>query len=161
MMVTVMVDASFCPDTGAGGYGVWIAAQRGKRAFEGQFNTPLDNSTLAEMAAVVNALHCALKHGYIMESDTVLLQIDCIAAIHAFENKRVVRHNMEHEIKAKYNKFIELFKLDIKFKHVKAHSGKLDRRSRSNNACDQRAYKQMKLMRQRLKLAEIRRLLKC
>lgn len=37
MLVTIVSDASFCVDTGAAGYGIWIACDRGKLKLGGRF----------------------------------------------------------------------------------------------------------------------------
>lgn len=156
MLITLITDASHCPDTKACGYGVWVAGQRGKREFSGMFAKPLDNSLLCEMAAIVNGLYHGLKAGLICKGDTILVQTDCTSAIQGFLGSRKISHIEEREILEVYSKLLVSCELFIRFKHVKAHTGKQDKRSISNEVCDKKAKAWMKRMRNLIQLNEIR-----
>lgn len=41
MRVTILADASHCPTTKAGGYGYWIASERGKKGAPAPLKTEL------------------------------------------------------------------------------------------------------------------------
>ena len=88
MNVTILADASHCPDTKAGGYGFWIASARGKKGGSGVLNGAIASSTLAEMMAIANAIHQGIKFGLVQGHDTLLVQTDCESAIFAFTKKR-------------------------------------------------------------------------
>ena len=89
MNVTIFADASYCNELRVGGYGFWVACERGKKAGGGRLRTnDVSSSTVAEMMALANALHCAIVHGLVLDNDIVLLQTDCMAAIDAFEGRR-------------------------------------------------------------------------
>lgn len=65
MRVTIIADASWCPDTYLGGYGFWIASERGKMPGEGVFKRKCNNSCEAEAMALVNALHVGIKNNLV------------------------------------------------------------------------------------------------
>lgn len=155
-----MVDASHCPDTKVAGYGVWVASQRGKRAFDGAFKTTIDNATIAEMAAITNALYMGIKSGLIVSWDEVLVQTDCIAAILAFTGARNPAHSEERKIIDKQKELIVLYDITVRFKHVKGHSDNPGNRYVSNNICDRKAKTNMRNARQRFKLNQIKDKLK-
>lgn len=149
MLVTLMADASFCPETGCAGYGYWIASQRGKDGGSGAMKDLCDTSSTAEMKAIANALFLASQKGLVCLNDRVLIQTDCEAAIDAFKGIRTRLTKQEQETK---QYLIELkVKLDLvlEFRHVKGHSKRQEARFRSNNMCDKQAYAAMREARQR------------
>jgi ribonuclease HI len=87
MRVTIIADASFCPNTNVAGYGYWIATERGKQGGGGEMKGRVEGNIAAEMQAVANALHIALRLTLVQQKDEVLIQTDCMAAIDAFEGK--------------------------------------------------------------------------
>lgn len=157
MLITIIADASFCHDTGAAGYGFWIASQRGKEGGGGQIAHPVNNNNTAEMMALVNGLHHAIKENYVQQSDTVLLQTDCMAAILAFEHKRNSITDDEIKVVEYLEQLKIAFKLDLKYRHVKGHTDGSQPRLYVNNICDQVAGKHMAKKRKRLKLQAIKK----
>lgn len=155
-----MTDASHCPNTKVGGYGVWIASQRGKRSYDGAFKNLIDNATIAEMAAITNGLYIAIRTELVQAHDRVLIQTDCIAAILAFTGKRKPAHSEERRIVEQQRQLMVQHNLSITFKHVKGHSDNEGNRFVSNNICDRKAKANMKKARQLFKLDEIRQKLK-
>ena len=144
MLVTVNADASFCPDTKAGGYGLYVASSRSKRSFDGRFKDLTANSTSAELKALVLGLYFGIKFGIIKANDVVLLQSDCIPALDKIEAGK----------SKKVNEYIERFNLTLKFKHVKGHAGIYEGRFLSNHINDRKAYLNMVKMRKTIKLKE-------
>lgn len=158
MHVTILADASHCPDTKAGGYGFWIASQRGKKGGSGQFKGRVATSTLAEMMALANSLYEAVKSCLVIENDIVLFQTDCEAAIFGFIKKRKV--SKEELITVTYiDKLSKNLKLKIHFKHVKGHSNSSEARFAANNACDRAARKAMRKARNSIRLSDAKLLL--
>lgn len=157
MNVTIFADASYCNELRVGGYGFWVACERGKKAGGGRLKTnDVSSSTVAEMMALANALHCAIAHGLVLDNDTVLLQTDCMAAIDAFEGRRTRLIQQELQIIAFMRKLIEKGKLKLTYRHVKGHTGNGDRRSVTNHLCDKRARKGLNAARTAKRLEGIR-----
>lgn len=145
--VTIIVDASHCPDTGAAGYGCWIASARGKRPAEGQFKKPLSNSALAEAMAIVNAIYIAIRSKLVLKGDKVLLQSDCMSAINVLKGWDKPFNKESEETLNTFKKLVDDYSLRVSFKHVKGHTNRDEARYRSNNMCDKQARRQMRKMR--------------
>lgn len=151
MRVTVIADASHCPDTGAAGYGYWAVSERGRQGGGGPIRDQIDNSTAAEMAALVNGLFFACMSGIAQSGDHVLLQTDCTGAIAALESKRT---ELSRDERAARKRFFEVKKehgVTVSFRHVKGHTRRTEARYVTNNLCDQRAKTGMRLARKRIK----------
>jgi len=143
---TIMADASHCSQTGAGGYAFWIASHRGKRGGQGTLNR-VSTSTLAEMQAVCNALYTARECSLVLPGDEVLIQTDCVSAIHGFDGRRDLSKE-ESECRDAYLKLNNYVYVELR--HVKGHSYRTEAKFRSNNACDERARREMRITRKRL-----------
>ncbi len=145
---TIIVDASFCHQTGAAGYGVWVACDRGSKPFKGPLPVPGSSST-AETMAIANALWHAIKEGLVIQDCKVLIQTDCAHAIRVYEE-----HNWNNEKETSAYKWmldvVKRHNLVINFRHVKGHSGTQDRRSNAQKYCDERAKEAMRSERARL-----------
>lgn len=157
MNVTIFADASYCSELRVGGYGFWIACERGKKSGGGRLRTAdVSSSTVAEMMALANALHCAIASKLVLDYDIVLLQTDCMAAIDAFEGRRTRLIQQELQIIAFMRGLIEKGRLKLTYRHVKGHTGNGDRRSVTNHLCDKRAKKGLHAARTAKRLAIIR-----
>lgn len=150
MMVTIIADASHCPETGAAGYGWWTACGRGKRGGGGQIKEKVDRASAAEMIALVNALHLSVKEGLVQTGDYVLLQTDCLAAISALLSTRTRLSEDEKRAKRAFFELKKKVNFVFTLKHVKGHTNRPEARFVTNNLCDARAKKGMRLARQRL-----------
>ena len=144
MWVTIIADASFCPNTFKAGYGFWIASQRGKFGGDGVMKVDPVNNISAEMMALLNGLHVAVKRGLIRTKDSVLLQTDCQPAIDAFKRNRKNISKQEIELVQWFRSFTKEHKLHIKLKHVKGHSSNTATKYVVNNICDQNARRNMR-----------------
>lgn len=143
MLVTIMTDASLCGIHKVGGYGYWIASQRGKEAGGGVFKGTISDSYEAEFKAVANTLHTAIQKQYVCSGDTVIIQLDNSGVIHCMSGS----NNIRSDIQEVYDTIIRLrteYDLILEFRHVKGHSNRKENRYVANNLCDIRAKKYMK-----------------
>lgn len=148
--VTIIADASWCPNTHAGGYGFWIASDRGKQGGSGAFRDTVVSSTAAEMMALINALHHACKVNLVQEHDGVLMQTDCQDAIRYFEGKHPIynpRREEEQKLVVYFNELLSKAGVSVSFRHVKGHTDGREPRLYINNKCDEFAKRAMRKMR--------------
>lgn len=141
----MLADASHHPKHKVGGYGFWIASERGKLPGGGPFKNRVRDNNAAEMMAIVNALYEGARAGLIQEGDFVLIQTDSAYAIERFWGRIPLRNN---DAQAAFDQFHALLKrLDLRydFRHVKGHSNVNDARSMANRMCDKRAKLGMEL----------------
>lgn len=151
MNVTILADASWCPDTKAAGYGFWVASARGKTPGGGSMRETVSGSLPAEMMAVCNALHAAIDLQLVKSGDVVLMQIDCVAAIKRFTAGYSPAVKDEKRAYKFFKELTKTHRIAVLFKHVKAHTSGHDARHKSNNHCDTRAKDGMRAMRQRIR----------
>ncbi len=140
MHITIISDASYCHTTHKVGFGFWIACKRGKMAGEGILYEEVTNSNVAEMRALVTALHVAVRENLVRRYDKVMLQTDCQGAIQGLDCKRSL-NRQELDTYNFYKDICDNHNLTIVFRHVKGHTNLQDARFRCNNACDRRAHR--------------------
>jgi ribonuclease HI len=145
--VTIIADASWCPDTHAAGYAFWIASDRGKRGGSGAYKDRVVSSAVAEMMAVVNGLYTACKDGYVEEGDAVLLQTDCMRAIDMFHRRPIGMSEFEKPVVDYFEKLVKEVKITVQFRHVKGHTDGKQPRLYINNKCDEFAKRAMRTAR--------------
>lgn len=161
MMVTIIADASWCPMTRVGGFGCWInAGSRGSKSHQGMLNGASICAGTAEMKAIANAIHHAMFAKLVLLGDRVLIQSDCIGAIHAFTGQRSTLKPQEREVVEWFRKFTVKYDIRVTFKHVKGHSTNTEARFVSNQICDRKAKQEMRRARNLFKLDEIRQKIK-
>lgn len=158
MRVTVLADASHCPDTKAGGYGYWIASERGRKGGSGPLKGKILTSTLAELMSVANAVYEGVSHGLIHPKDVLLIQIDCESAIFAFTGKRKASEAEQAVVRYIATLSISM-QLTIEYRHVKGHSSRSESRFAANRKCDREARKEMRKVRVNMHLQNARELL--
>jgi ribonuclease HI len=151
MSITIVADASYCPDHKLAGYGYWIASSRGKQAGGGVcgISGEVANNTVAEMMAVCNALWHALKSNLLQSGDRLLIQTDCLAAIGAFDGSRSSLNQQERDAVHYMRNASSRYDIEIFYRHVKGHSATMDARSESNRRCDAKAKECMREERSR------------
>lgn len=159
MWVTIIADASYCPETGKAGYGFWIACERGKLGGDGVIAVDVENNIAAEMMALLNALHVARRRNLVQQKDSVLLQTDCQPAIDAFRGQRLNITEQEKDLVLWFERFCKEHDLHIRMKHVKGHTTRDDARFVVNNICDRKARQNMRKARDRFRLQKIREFL--
>lgn len=160
MRVTVITDASYCPEYKVAGYGFWIACERGKQGGGGQMKTTVENNIIAEMQAVANSLYQAVRLGLVQQGDEVLLQTDCIPAIDAFTMKRTKLISAEHEVIRVLTNIQTNYFLTLEFRHVKGHTDKQGARYITNKLCDKRAKDAMRKARDHVRIQQLKEILK-
>lgn len=128
---TIITDASWCPDTLAGGWASWITINLGEEVVRikrsGRFKDLAKSAEVAEIWALENGIYLAKDY---CDNANLLAQSDCAGAL------RVLRK--------KYGR--------VKFRHVKGHTTKNDARSWVNRWCDKEARKHMLAQRKELQL---------
>lgn len=135
--LTINTDASFCPDTKAGGYAFYIRGDDFKLTKAGSFKYKVKNPTDAEAKCIINALH-TLSIQSLPQVDVIVINTDsktCIDHMSGLQPSKLYGRGkaLAHRIKNKCRAE------EVKFKHVKAHTGKNDSRSWVNEWCDQQA----------------------
>ena len=156
MLVTIIADASHCPNTKAAGYACWISSNRGTVFRSGCMRQPCVSSLVAEMMALVNGICVGLKEGLIHNGDTLCLQTDCIPAIDKLKGAAEPSCRNDIMVIDFFNKTLTNFFLTPYFKHVRGHTSVKDGRSAVNRRCDTKARKHMQKMRSSLKIKELR-----
>lgn len=134
LFITVFTDASYCPNTGAWGYGFWMKyGQPAKTVTGGGGGMTTKSSFEAELAA----LRHALTHlGENLEADDLkgkrlVLQSDCTGALAAIQID-LIHFRRNHQLAMAYTK------------HVKGHQGHATPRNSVNTTCDSIARRHMK-----------------
>lgn len=156
MRVTIIADASFCPDLKVAGFGYWIASDRGKTGGGGALKGTIANNVVAEMMAVCNGLHQAIFKGLVLAGDEVLLQSDCRPALDAFARVRSKLSEAEHRVVMALDKLISSGNLDVTYRHVKGHSKDKASRYVANECCDKRAKKHLRKARGQVYIDKIK-----
>ena len=148
MNVTVISDASYCPDHRVAGYGYWIACARRKVGGGGQIVHEVGDVNTAEMMALANTLWHGISEQIILPGDTILFQTDSLGAIDRLQNiKRVATTEQQKTVQAYFEKTISRLDLAVQFRHVKGHTVLTDARYVANRMCDKRAREQMRAAR--------------
>lgn len=158
MRATIICDGSYCPETGAVGYGYWIRSYGKLLKGGGHVDYPIACSIGAEMIAVANSLYHACEGGILEQGVTVLVQTDCVAAIERFQGmdrtldatmNRAVRYLMHLQSK---------WGVVINFRHVKGHTIRTDPRYYCNRFCDKTAKTHMREKREQLRKKDVQAL---
>ena len=144
--ITIITDASFCSKTLAAGYGVWIASEQGKKAFEGPLPKPRDNN-VAETMAIANALWHGCDSGIIQSGAIILIQTDSANAISSLKGIIHPTCQQVRDAVCYVERIKQRFSLVLRYKHVRGHTKNADSRSRAQNHCDAAAKRQMLIVR--------------
>lgn len=128
---TVIADASFCPDTRAGGWACWVSHQGPAVKKAGRFHRLPKNSTEAEAWALLNGIWYAARLG----ATHILGQSDCKMAMVSIERRKSYKGIPFEE---------------LVLRHVKGHSRRTEPRFYVNNWCDREARKVMRKWRNEL-----------
>lgn len=140
--VTIFTDASHDPDTGATGWAGWCKhGTEGNTIRESDIDIT-DNSTMAELLGLTEMLNRLIANGEVVfAGKNVVIQCDNIGALNALNLEPLRALKVAH----------------IKLKHVKAHTGNTDARSKVNNWCDKQAGRLMRELRSKLQAADRRK----
>jgi len=153
MIVTVMSDASLCPNTGAAGWGVWIKSNRGNFQGAGNYKKGVRCCTKAEAMALFNAVFIAFRTGLAQKGDVLILQTDNLYTVQALNSTYHDSNRHIKEIAGKLDKMIARHESTFEARHVKAHAPHLGRRNFVNEICDGLAKGAMRKQRTALKAA--------
>lgn len=152
-MITVITDASYCPDTKAGGWAAWCVRDGHRLKVSGQLEMLTQNSTEAELLAMLQGIRRALKFYAPPLRTYLLIQSDNTGALKKLgqPGQPGSAYDLAHQ---HYCKIMEEFSPFLKTRHVKGHSdSRKGARYYVNNWADKEAKKHMREMRmqQRLK----------
>ena len=157
MRVTIISDASFCPNTKAAGYGGWVVCNRGNNANGGPLRGAPDNNA-AETMAICNVIWEGLKANLIQSGDHLIVQTDCSTAIKVYKEASW-KSEQEGTAFKWLNDQLRKYNLTIEFRHVKGHTSNQDQRSKAQRFCDERARSAMRLERSKIRLQECKELI--
>lgn len=140
--LTINTDASFHPINKSSGFAFYVVCNSFKIQKSGKFNTDVSDSLMAETKCIGNAIATTLGRKDLPQVNTIVINTDCLPAISKINYS-------DEDYCIKIRELIELLKIrtkcsTLKFKHVKAHSGKNDARSWVNEWCDKEAKKWMR-----------------
>lgn len=152
--VTLTVDASYCPDTGAAGWAMYVSSDLVRTSYKGQL-TGAKNATAAEIQATVNALFLVNRMFRGHEVKRLFVNIDCMEVIRLISGGKNSSRNC-YEASTELHKQQRILSgnlghVKVIGRHVKAHTSKKDRRSIANELCDVNAKEQMRILRKKLK----------
>ena len=137
MRATVIADASFCSNTKAAGWAVWIAYDGGaKEKRSGVFRVSPPNSGIAELQAVLNGVWIAYERG----ARSILVQTDCLSVVHAVKGATNAYGALWRSARVEY----------FPLAHVRGHTNVQDSRSWCNRWADGEAKRHMRLQREEL-----------
>lgn len=157
MRVTIISDASFCPNTKAAGYGGWVVCNRGNNANGGPLRGAPDSGA-AETMAICNVIWEGMKAKLIHPGDHLIVQTDCATAIKVYKEARWTSE--QEGVAFKWlNDQLRKYNLTIEFRHVKGHTSNQDQRSKAQRFCDERARSAMRLERSKIRLQECKELI--
>lgn len=144
MRATVISDASYCPDTKAGGWAVWATLDGKERARQsGAFKTRPPSVNYAELWAACNGLVIARNMGAV----EVLLQTDSLSVVQWINGTSRLSDGHAHA-QALLKQHAE--GLTVRAKHVKGHTTHNEPRFWCNRWCDLHAGKEMRKQRKAL-----------
>lgn len=156
-----MCDASYCHTNKVAGYGYWIASGRGKKGGGGPIQSDVDNNNIAEMMAIYNAVWKGLEADLIHNGDELLIQSDSLRAMDSLAHRlRTPPTPQESQVVEYFDRMCNRWGLNVRFKHVKGHSGVQDQRSAANRHCDRRAKDGLRLARLNKIKREVEEILK-
>ena len=149
MFVSVLSDASRDPHTGVCGWGGYARSDRGRMMVGGGFVRRLDGIDAAEAAAIVNTMTMALRRGVLAMGDTAFIQMDSVNAMRSLQGERRRTSDDEQRAVEAYRELVLSHRLTVRFRHVKAHTGRREPRYFANHFCDTEAYRHMVALRKR------------
>ena len=135
--VTIMTDASFCPDTKSMGFAGWVKYGKDGETREifGRSRT-VTHSFEAEVEALERVLEFVLGNVSVQHK-TVIVQSDCIGAL---EN---IKDRWERRFKRKGARY-------FRTKHVKGHTTRSEPRFKLQRWLDRKAREHMQMERDRV-----------
>jgi ribonuclease HI len=146
-IVTINTDASFSYSHNKGSYAFWVVSDYGKLCRYGALKGGTKTPTHGEFKCIVNALHCLFV--YLKWPVTkIIVNTDSMNSIHLLKNNkeairryRIGKNQFTEELAAWHSingRYISK-KIEIDFRHVRAHTENTNARSWVNQWCDTNA----------------------
>lgn len=133
--ITLYADAGF--KDGEGTYGVWARADNGRQTWSGACPPEIDDNTLAEVYAICQGMHKALKRW--PSTKGFYVRTDSQAAINILQKGGNGKKEVTGRLYAAYRKMVDDGGLDVRFRWVKGHQGTHTTKGWINNKVDQMA----------------------
>lgn len=150
MLVTINTDASFHKHLKFGSYAFWAICNDWKITKSGVFRKKCQTSDDAESKCIINALTVILKsHKGISKIIINTDSLNAIAYLTKDEN-HIKRYGLSMPKMRQFQQCLTMLpilknRIEIEYRHVKAHSGVNDKRSYVNEWCDSEAKKQLRM----------------
>lgn len=160
---TLIVDSSFCQDTGASGWAYWIkGGDMGSGVIHSKEGGVVRASHIAEFTGVVEGVKHAIHGGILPKYAKVLVQCDCLAVGGLISKARCVAKSPKYKVPSKFPDEKELtvelgglvkgWGLELEYKHVAGHKhASMGGRFWCNIEVDKRAKEEMKKVRYQIK----------
>lgn len=151
--LTINTDASHCGQTLAGGYAFWAVCDKFVYKKGDILKDTSKNSTEAETKAIANALSLILKRDDLPKLNFIIINTDSKNSITNINGRK----NPIAKTAAEYldRLVVATSAQNIELRHVKAHTGAKNARSKVNEWCDREAKKFMILRRNQIKTQKI------
>lgn len=150
--VIIIADASYCPETGAGGYAFRIEAKGEVYFKSGQLKKLMPTNGAAELAAVVNAMFFCKKYNLFTEGCLVHVKTDCKGVISRLSAKIMQPCTLSEQAAEMFSDIVSCHKVSVELIHIKAHQNHAEagKDGVTHNRCDRLARKAMRLKREAL-----------
>lgn len=156
-MITIITDASHCPDTLAGGWACWIVCDGQRYKHSARLKNQYVTAWHAEAAAIINS--CVYLNKQALRFDNIyklLIQSDCLSALTHFE--KAVKNDkgckLPKDLLKKWQSFYKSLP-QLEFRHVEGHQcNSRGARYYVNNWVDREAKKHMRSLRQEFQIQQ-------
>lgn len=147
MLITMFTDASFYDKTGAAAWALWAKSERGTIRGAGLIKRAVKHSSEAEILAIANGFSMVVNSDILERGDSVLVQADNLHALGCIGKQKTIgqfkrpRPSMSPLMREASELIVALaieHELEIRTRHVKAHSGTGQPRLWVHTDCDRR-----------------------
>lgn len=119
MLTTLYCDASFCPQTHAGGWGVWLRSNRGRVVRSGITPHYVIDANEAELAAIYAGVFLAVRHW--PETEAILVRSDSRTALSRMDDYRKARREGAKKLAEKIRELQKKHDVRLISRWVKGH----------------------------------------
>jgi ribonuclease HI len=134
MLVTMFTDISVSMRHGIGTYAVWAKESGNTLRHVARFKTPVFDSNVAEVLAIVNGLFIVIRQMQPPTDSKIIAQTDSATAISALTP--LISHGRYAQALIRRNQILHGRGIEVEYRLVKGHKGHADRRSSVNTWCD-------------------------
>ncbi len=148
-LITLFTDAGFCPDRRIGVWAAWAKCDGRTMRVSGVLRGPVPNSTIAELRALVNGVHCVLGQIGPVPGAKIIAQSDSQIAITVFQGTGYTRASKRVLVDAERERMRAMTagRVVIEYRHVSAHKGTATPRNAVNTWCDLECRRHLKAAR--------------